>query len=178
MARRIIRIKEDQKDLKGKKAEPVLIRGRAYTPPEEYEELSDEAINRIYNHLRKEHFESIKESFDENQFFTNLAKISSNPKDHPLQNLSRKDADKIFSKYLEEIGWVNTWKMPEERRDYYRSLIEDEKFGELGRIKGIKVYWHRVKIISGRLKIPIQKARTIWKARKEQREYWSRERAG
>jgi len=176
MARAGVFIRRDQKTLAGEKAEPTLVRARMYVPPEEYEELDEVAINRIWTHLRKEHWEDLKETVNENQFFSRLAQISSKPFDRPLQNVSRKDSNKVFKSYMRDIGWVEKWTMTEERRDYYRSLIEQQEFDELKRIHSIKVYWHQVRILSGKMKIPMKRARTVWTERKRQREYWSKER--
>lgn len=55
MARRRRGLQKGQRTVTGKKAKegPRLVRARFYRDSEEYEELDEEAINRIYQHLRK-----------------------------------------------------------------------------------------------------------------------------
>lgn len=178
MARRRRGIGKGQRTVTGDKAKegPRLVRARFYKPDEEYEELSDTAISRIYNHLRQSHWESLKNVQNENQFFSAMARVSAQPKDRALQNISRKDADKIFSLHYQEIGWVEREKMKADRRDFYRGLIEQGKFGELNRIRGIRRYWHSVKSIAGKKKISISDARSIWRGRRDQKAYWKKQR--
>lgn len=176
MARRQSKIAKDQKTVKGDTAKegPTLIRARYYRPVEEYSELDDTGISRIFNHLRNEHFEDIKRVPDENHFFTAMARISAEPKDRPLQNISRKDSDKIYTMFYREFGWITRDKMPEERRDYYISLLEAGNHKELTRIRRIKDYWKSVRNISEKKSISVTKARGIWKAKKSQKEYFKR----
>jgi hypothetical protein len=176
MARRHRGIRAGQKTVTGAdaKAEPTLYRGRMMVPDEEYDELDEVATNRIWNHLRKEHWEDLKDIKDENLFFTSLTRISARPKDAPLQNLSRKASDALFSKFVSDIGWVEAWKLPDDRRDYYRSLIKDNKLDELNRIHKIKIYWQQVKVQSGRKHISIARSRTMWAAKKKQQDFWAK----
>jgi hypothetical protein len=176
MARRKVQIKEGQQTVSGGSAkQPTLWRARRAVPEEEYEELNDEAINRIFNHLRKEHWENFKGVATENQFYSMLAKVSTNPQDYPLQNVSKNDSDRVFKLYVREVGWVERDRaIVEERRDYYRSLIEEGELGELRRIHGIKIYWAKVRKFATKAKISMTKARDMWRAREEQRRYWRR----
>jgi len=176
MARRRRGIRAGQKTVTGAdaKAEPTLYRGRMMRPSDTYEELDDVAINRIWNHLRKDHFIDLKDVKDENLFFTSLTRIASSPKDAPLQNLSRKASDKLFSKFVGDVGWIEQWRLTEERRDFYRGLLKEGKTDELNRIHKIKIYWARVKITAGKKHIPISRARTMWAARKKQQDFWAK----
>ena len=108
----------------------------------------------------------------ENQFFSALARLSSNPRDQPLQNVSKKDSDKIYKKYYEDVGWVAREKIKEERRDYYYGLIEKGEVGELRRIKGIRHYWMKVRSFRSKYKLTTPKAREMWKARVTQKKQW------
>lgn len=165
---------DKQLNLKGdkKKEGPKLIRARHYRPRKEYESLDDKSISRIYNYLRKTYWEDIKSIATENQFFTAMAKISTNPKDTPLQNISRKDANKIYSMFHQDIGWIENQSIEPEKRDRYRHLLDEGEFGRLRQIKGIRDYWISVKKIAKNLDIPVMTAREVWKDKKSKKEHW------